>query len=428
MTNTDSSSSAMRWGVNALILLGITIALFIGKEIFIPTVISLFLAAMLWPMANWMYQAGVPILGIRHSSETGKRSIGIVRLHFPWGMACITVIGILIVFALLLVTAFGLGLSKFVIDAGDIKKQEDVYKTIRIKLQKLSPQPLDPEYFPEEPRDSQIFQTTRAFLNPSSESFRSLALHVGAASAAFIWQCVLIIFILLFLLLEGRMLSRRVVEIFGTSPVIQGQAVGALKDMAVQVRAYLVWRTIINFGMAAVLGVIYQFAELQLAWTWTLLTAILWYIPYLGPIVAGVPPTLDAFITCESPWVAIGLLIFYIVFVVIEGYLVVPVVMGRSMEMNATTVMLACLFWERVWGPVGLFLAMPLMAAVKAVCAHVPQWRPWANLMSSEHDDEKMKTDDTFHLTDEKGETQTLESAIKENIGDGQSKNESSSS
>ena len=41
--------------------------------------------------------------------------------------------------------------------------------------------------------------------------------------------------------------------------------------------------------------------------------------------------------------------------------------------MNATTVMLACLFWELVWGSPGLFLAMPLMAAVKAICYHVPE-------------------------------------------------------
>jgi predicted PurR-regulated permease PerM len=113
------------------------------------------------------------------------------------------------------------------------------------------------------------------------------------------------------------------------------------------------------------------------------LTAILWYIPYLGPIAAGVPPVIDAFVSCGSPWVAVFILCFYTVFVGIEGYVIVPVVMGRSMEMNATTVMLACLFWELVWGSPGLFLAMPLMAAVKAVCSHVPDWKPWANLMSS---------------------------------------------
>jgi hypothetical protein len=53
------------------------------------------------------------------------------------------------------------------------------------------------------------------------------------------------------------------------------------------------------------------------------------------------------------------------------------------MDLNATTVMLACLYWELVWGWTGLFLAMPLMAAVKTVCYHVPGWRPWANLMDT---------------------------------------------
>ena len=70
-----------------------------------------------------------------------------------------------------------------------------------------------------------------------------------------------------------------------------------------------------------------------------------------------------------------------------EGYLLVPVVMGRNMDLNATTVMLACLFWDLVWGTPGLFLAMPLMAAIRAICFHVPGWRPWANLMSIAHEE-----------------------------------------
>src|SRR5439155_2738115 len=78
-----------------------------------------------------------------------------------------------------------------------------------------------------------------------------------------------------------------------------------------------------------------------------------------------------------------ALVIFYTAFITVEGYFIVPVVMGRSMEMNATTVMLACMFWELVWGPAGLFLAMPLMAAAKTICYHVPEWRAWANLMDT---------------------------------------------
>jgi AI-2 transport protein TqsA len=70
--------------------------------------------------------------------------------------------------------------------------------------------------------------------------------------------------------------------------------------------------------------------------------------------------------------------------VTVEGYLIVPLVMGRSMDQNATTVMIACLFWDLVWGFPGLFLAMPIMAGIRAVCLHTPGLRAWAYLMSTE--------------------------------------------
>ena len=159
--------------------------------------------------------------------------------------------------------------------------------------------------------------------------------------------------------------------------------------MAHQVRTYLVWRTIINIGVAIFLGLVYRWAGLAQPWTWAILSAILFYIPYLGPIIAGIPPVVDAFVSSSHPAAALGIMLFYLVVTIIEGYIIVPVVMGRSMELNATTVMLSCLFWELVWGVVGLFLAMPIMAAIKAICFHVPGWQPWANLMSISEEEPK---------------------------------------
>jgi AI-2 transport protein TqsA len=190
---------------------------------------------------------------------------------------------------------------------------------------------------------------------------------------------------LLFLLIDGRMLSRRVVEIFGPSQEAETMAWQTLTQMARAVRTFLVWRTVVNFGLGIVVGLTYQWVfKLSQPWTWALLTAVACYVPYLGPIVAGIPPLLDSFLYSPSPFYVVGVLVFYAGIITLEGYVLVPVVMGRSMELNATTVILACLFWELVWGLPGLFLAMPLMAAVKAICAHVPAWRPWANLMSTE--------------------------------------------
>jgi predicted PurR-regulated permease PerM len=356
-------NTSTRWGLNALILLGMIMALYLGRSILIPTTLALLLAAMLWPAVNHLHSTG--------------------WLKLPWAMACLTVVGGLFLIALLVASGFGLGISKLIIDISSREKQVEVYRKFRDKLERMSPVPLDDHYFNEDPEVSSVFRSIKGSLNPDNPTFNEITRAILGTSKDFLWESILIMFLLLFLLLEGRMLTRRVVEIFGPSEMAQSKAVAALEDMATQIRAYLVWRTIINFSLALVLGVIYYFLGLSQPWTWALLTAILWYVPYLGPILAGVPPLLDAFISCDSPWIALGLAIFYTAFVTIEGYFIVPVVMGRSMELNATTVMLACLFWELVWGTAGLFLAMPLMAGVKTVCAHVPDWQPWANLMDT---------------------------------------------
>jgi len=198
----------------------------------------------------------------------------------------------------------------------------------------------------------------------------------------FLWFFIL--FLLFFLLLEGPTLARRLVDIFGPSAELKAKANQVLVETANQIRTYIVWRTIINFGLAVVIGIAFQLGGLKQAWTWAVLLAILNYIPYFGPFLAGLPPFFDGFVHCPSIWVFLGLCVVYWVVIILEGYLIVPLVMGRSMDLNATTVMLACLFWELVWGATGLFLAMPIMAGVKSICTHVPGWWQWANLMSAD--------------------------------------------
>src|SRR5262249_10835168 len=152
--------------------------------------------------------------------------------------------------------------SKMFIDLGDYQKQKELYVQIREKLIKLGVEP-DDYYLPPKPEDSQTFKTVQEFFSPSSPDFRNIAKGILFFGGNLFWQATVVLFILLFLLLEGRMLSRRFVEIFGPHAAVQGKAVEALKEMANQVRAYLVWRTIINFAMAGLLGVLYQIFGLK---------------------------------------------------------------------------------------------------------------------------------------------------------------------
>jgi AI-2 transport protein TqsA len=72
----------------------------------------------------------------------------------------------------------------------------------------------------------------------------------------------------------------------------------------------------------------------------------------------------------------------YLAVVGIEGYIVTPLVMGRSLDLNGTTVLLACLFWGYLWGLLGLVLAMPITVSLKVVFQTIPELNRWAELMS----------------------------------------------
>jgi AI-2 transport protein TqsA len=368
------STPAIRLGFNIVILLGSVVALRLGESVFVPLIIALLLAAVLGPAALSLHQ----------------------RLRFSWTGSCLIAVIGLISLNMLVTGVFAVSVSRMLsvlpraperrAGAGVESQQQVIYVEMVKKIKALAPWwEFDPDVFPKEAEDSPVFLYIR---DTVQKSVPDALIRIGMYGCTWLWQWILILFILFFLLLEGGMLIRRGVEIFGPSEEIQDKARAVLTDMARQVKTYLVWRTIINFGLAIVVGIVYQVAGLHQPWTWAMLLAILNYVPYLGPVLAGIPPLFDALLS-TSPLVTIVVIGAYAIVIVLEGYLVVPVLMGRSMDLNATTVLLACLFWELVWGTLGLFLAMPLMAALKAICYHVPGWRPWANLMSTGGDERK---------------------------------------
>ncbi|VTS03795.1 AI-2E family transporter [Tuwongella immobilis] len=358
-------SKATRIGLNLVAVLGAIALLYLGRSILVPLVFAGLLASILWPAATWLNQ----------------------RFRLPWFISCFSVIFLLILVSVILFLSFSVAIPQMVQDVSmlnDPIQQQITYTRIRSFIQNIFPFPISPDILPVDATQSKFFLSVADALNQKNVTQALLA--VTSYSMTWIWQGVLVLFILLFLLLEGSMLAKRVRGIFGTSLETQSQVSLAFQEIIGSVRAYLLWRTFINIILGGLLGLCYHLLGLKHAWTWAILTMVLSYVPYIGTIVAGIPPIIDAFFSA-SPVTALVILLGYTVVVTIEGYIIVPMVMGRSMDLNATTVMLACLFWDLIWGTPGLFLAMPLMSSLKAVCMQVPEWRPWGKLMGS-HDSE----------------------------------------
>jgi len=52
--------------------------------------------------------------------------------------------------------------------------------------------------------------------------------------------------------------------------------------------------------------------------------------------------------------------------------------------MSPFAIILSLAFWGTIWGIVGMFLSVPIMVLVMIVCAHIPNWRWVAILLSKD--------------------------------------------
>ena len=199
-----------------------------------------------------------------------------------------------------------------------------------------------------------------------------------------IWvvQGFIVLVLVIFLLVESPMLTNKVIRFFAQTTGEVEKAGAMLTAVTRKIRDYLVARTLINLGLGLVVAMGLWCLNVHFALILGLFAALTNFIPYIGQIIGGALPTAIAMGQTGSIGDALLVAAMYLAVVGIEGYVVTPLVMGRSLDLNGTTVLIACLFWGYLWGLIGLILAMPITVSLKLVFQTVPELNRWAELMS----------------------------------------------
>jgi predicted PurR-regulated permease PerM len=195
-------------------------------------------------------------------------------------------------------------------------------------------------------------------------------------------QGFIVLILAVFLLAESPMLTTKVIRFFAKSTGEAEMVTTMLTQVTRKIRAYLVARTLINLGLGLVIAVGLRCLDVHFAFALGLVAAIMNFIPYVGQLIGGALPTLIALGQSGSMGDAMIVAAMYVAVVGIEGYIVTPLVMGKSLDLNGTTVLIACLFWGYLWGLIGLVLAMPITVSLKLVFQSFPELDRWAELMS----------------------------------------------
>jgi predicted PurR-regulated permease PerM len=186
-------------------------------------------------------------------------------------------------------------------------------------------------------------------------------------------------FLVYFMLSWRDHLRKRFLSIFeGPDRAVAGKTWQSIADMA---RAYVVG----NF----ILGVILSLASVVCFWTWHLpywpmigiISGFLSLVPYVGLPLALIPALAATLMTYDTitPYLIISAEVGFLHLIGLN--LLYPAIVGARVHLNPLAVTIALMFWGTMWGGIGLLLAIPLTAGMKAVFDNIESLQPYGRLL-----------------------------------------------
>jgi predicted PurR-regulated permease PerM len=331
----------------------------LGREVFIPVAIAFLLATVLRPVVRRMEARRVPA---------------------PLGA------GVIVVCGLVLLWVIGYALTPPVQNFA--RQLPQVAQTASAKLKAL-PRPLDrlgtmlstgtaavkgasaESDTTASHQDSTAASNASRPAEPSSAS--SVAVRVfpilssifgtaaGIASAA-----LEILLLLLFFLAAGDHFRRRLVT-HGARSKLARALVDVGDEMQSIISRYLSLLALINLVQGTFIAVAMAIIGMPVPPVWGAMAFVAEFFPYLGSATMVILLTLVGLADSSGPHVLLAPAI-YLGMTTLQNSVVSPVTYGRSLRLNPAAILVSVMVWWALWGVIGAFLAVPILATIRVVC------------------------------------------------------------
>lgn len=177
-------------------------------------------------------------------------------------------------------------------------------------------------------------------------------------------------FILFYLLRDGKRLPDYLMRFIPTS--LQPQSRMVMQEMNSQVASYIRGQIIVSCCIGALLYIGYLIIGLEYSLVLAIVAACTAVVPYLGPAIAITPALVVAMVT--SPFMLLKMVIVWTAVQLIEGKFISPQIMGKSLKIHPITIIFVIIFAGKMFGVLGIILAVPGYAVLKVVVTHIFQW------------------------------------------------------
>jgi predicted PurR-regulated permease PerM len=152
--------------------------------------------------------------------------------------------------------------------------------------------------------------------------------------------------------------------------------------IAAKFQKYMLVRSAMSVLTGLVVWVFALLAGLELATAWGVIAFVLNYIPFIGPLVATVFPTLFALAQFESWELAVIVFVGLNLIQFLIGSYLEPRIAGSALSVSPFLVLFAVFFWAFLWGIPGAFIGVPIVIAILTLCEEHESTRWIATLLS----------------------------------------------
>ncbi len=179
----------------------------------------------------------------------------------------------------------------------------------------------------------------------------------------------IVLMVAVFVLLQKEDLRDRFIRVFGANDL--HRTTMALDDAGKRLSRYFIAQLAVNTAFGVVIGIALWMFGVPSPAMWGVLSGLLRFVPYIGPVLAAVAPVaLGAAI--DPGWsTAILIALTFVVIESIIGYVVEPLLYGHSTGLSPVSVIVSAIFWTFLWGPVGLVMSTPLTLCFVVLGRHV---------------------------------------------------------
>ncbi len=188
---------------------------------------------------------------------------------------------------------------------------------------------------------------------------------------------------LFFLLASGDLFYQKLIRSMPTL-ADKKRALHIAHDIERELSRYLFTITMINASLGIAVGTLLWWVDMPTPVVFGALAMLLNFIPYIGALIGMAIVGVIALADFGNLAQALVPVLLYLACTTIEGQLVTPTIVGRRLEMNAAAVFLSVAFWGWIWGVVGMFLAVPVMVAIKVFASYVEPLAPLGDFLSAE--------------------------------------------